>query len=105
MKSETNRMAQLLALMDRKALTDLPVPAEEAVREFEALNEQYARVCGALGENGQWDEDAYDEDEAFEAILFELEEKWALSDESVDLRVAQALNEYMDALDEAGRRQ
>lgn len=100
MKKKTDEAQALLSDVDRRLFIGLPVPPEEALQLFGELDERFARSCGALDESGTWDEAAYDEDEAFEAILFELEQAWNLTEESMDLKVAQALNEYMRAKDE-----
>lgn len=82
--SEQQALEQLAELMDKRVFVGLPRPMNETLAAFARLD-------------GQRTED--DEDDRFEAILFALEREWEMSD-AESLRVAQALNAYMDAFGE-----
>ena len=84
--------------VDKQAFAELPVPLEEALAAFSRLDEAYRATLAHA--------DEYDEDDAFESILFGLEAEWGLQDDDLDMKAAQALDVYLrarDALDSAAR--
>ena len=75
--------------MDPRLFDGLPRPMQDTLGAFAELEERLTRSAEA----------PLDEDDLFEAILFELESEWSLS-EDASLRVAQALDAFLAARDE-----